>query len=87
MWACRCLHACSLLLVVSVDREKKGNRKEEEEKRREEKREKRKEEGKKGQKKKGIFFQTWKFLKKIKNNLRSWSKIIFVEERYLPNYT
>jgi hypothetical protein len=50
---------------------------------REEKKEKRKEEGKKI---KNFFFQTWKFLEKIKDTLRSWSKIIFCEERYLPNY-
>jgi hypothetical protein len=31
-------------------------------------------------------FQTWKFLKKIKDNLQSWLKNIFVKERYMPNY-
>jgi hypothetical protein len=66
-----------------------GNRKKE--KRREEKEEKRrkrkeKKKGKNERKKERNFFSNLEISKKIKDTLRSWSKIIFVEERYLLNY-
>jgi hypothetical protein len=64
-----------------------GRKQEEEEKTRQEKRRKRKEkeEGKKGEKKERNFFNL-EISEKIKDTLRSSSKFIFVEERYLPNY-
>jgi hypothetical protein len=54
------------------------------EKRREE-REKKRRRGKR-RKKERNFFSNLEISEKIKDTLWSWSKIIFVEERYLPNY-
>jgi hypothetical protein len=79
--------ACSLAArLLSVVREKETRRRKKKERRKEKKR---KEEGKgkrKRRKGKWEFFQTWKFLKKIKDNLWSWLEIIFVKERYVPYY-
>jgi hypothetical protein len=74
---------CCVSFAVCEKKQEGGRR---EEKRREEKKEKRKEEGKKGEKKERKFFSNLKISEKIKDTLRSWSKIIFVEERYLLNY-
>jgi hypothetical protein len=67
-------HRAAALYVVPCCEE--GNRKE---KRREEKKEKMREKIKE-------FFSNLEISEKIKDILRSWLKIIFVEERYLPNY-
>jgi hypothetical protein len=78
----RCsLLAASCSLLRAVCRKETGRRREE--KRREEREEKKK--GKK-EKKEMNFFLNLEISEKIKDNLWSWSKIIFVKERYVPYY-
>jgi hypothetical protein len=71
--SCSFVAAVAGLCDVLHVREEIGRRREE--KRRREKGEKRKK-----------IFSNLEISEKIKDTLRSWSKIIFVEERYLPNY-
>jgi hypothetical protein len=71
-------HWAAALYVVPFCEE--GNRKKE--KRREEREEKKE----KMREKIKEFFSNLEISEKIKDILRSWLKIIFVEERYLPNY-
>jgi hypothetical protein len=54
--------------------------------RRREEREKKRMEKRENRGKRKIFFSNLEISEKIKDTLRSWSKICFVEERYLPNY-
>jgi hypothetical protein len=67
------------VLLLHAVRERKAGR------RKEKKTEKRKEGKEKKQRKKGKI-SNLKISEKIKDNLWSWSKIIFVKERYMPNY-
>jgi hypothetical protein len=70
--------SCSLLHEFCCSWEETGRRK---------KRRKRKEKKKgKKEKKERNFFPDLEISEKIKDTLRSWSKIIFIEERYLLNY-
>jgi hypothetical protein len=69
---------CSVRSLAARMRNKTAGRKE---KRREGK------EKKKGRKKRKIGKKSnLEIYEKIKDNLWSWSKIIFVKERYIPNY-
>jgi hypothetical protein len=74
-----CSSVPSMLLAWEENRRKQKRREEGEKKRRREGKQKK-------TKKKGKKIPNVKISEKIKDNLWSWSKIIFVKERYVPYY-